>query len=240
MNLNPCTTSTGVYTQGCKISKNYENRTAQETTTLYTTIQDAVALVQFYEGKDASAEPLSFLTEVFKPLIIKSANIVHKYIYKHEQLDDVIQQSYLYFIELVYNYDPSISQFSYYIKSMLERQLRAWSKKQTKHLPVSIDVSIINNLLVDPSLCDVDTVYLKFNELILKDELNNFMEERANRKARSSTVKEVCYKYFLGTHSCKQIAEELSISYHAVYEVIKRIEKEYRVFLEQNSLIGFN
>ena len=232
-------TSTGAYANSCTISRNYQKRTAEDSATLYSTIQDAVEQVQFYKGQDESVEPLTFLTEVFKPLILKSAAIVHKFIYKHEQLDDVIQQGYLQFIELTYGYDPSISQFSYYIKSMLERQLRAWSKKQTKYSAVAMDTAIINNILVDPSLCDMNTVYLQFNELILKDELQEFMEERANRKARSATVREVCYKYFLGTHSCKKIAEELGISYHAVYEVIKRIEKEYKIFLEQNSLIGF-
>jgi len=176
---------------------------------------------------------------VFKPLILKSAAIVHRFIYKHEELNDVIQQGYLQFIELTYAYDPSISQFSYYIKSMLERQLRAWSKKQSRYVATAMDSAIINNILVDPALCDRNTVYLQFNELILMDEMQDFMKARANKKARSATVREVCYKYFLGTHSCKKIAEELDISYHAVYEVIKRIEKEYRIFLEQNSLIGF-
>jgi RNA polymerase sigma factor (sigma-70 family) len=239
MEIKQNTTSTGEYAESCAISKNYQKRTQAQSATLYSTIQDAVETGQVFKGQVESDEPLLFLTEVFKPLILKSASIVHKFVYKHEQLDDVIQQGYVQFLELVYAYDPSISQFSYYIKSMLERQLRAWSKKQSRYTVTSMDSSIINNILVDPSLCDMHTVYIQFNELILRDEMQDFMEERANRKARSATVKEVCYKYFLGTHSCKKIAEELDISYHAVYEVIKRIEKEYRVFLEQNSLIGF-
>lgn len=237
MNVNT-PTPTEDYAESCEISKNYQKRTQVQSAMLYSTIQDAVELAQVFKGLPSSDEPLTFLTEVFKPLILKSASIVHKYIQRHEQLDDVIQQGYVHFLELVYSYDPSISQFSYYVKSMLERQLRAWSKKQSRYTAVSMDCSIISNILVDPSLCNVDTVYLQFNELILKEELQDFMEERANKKARSNTVREVCYKYFLGTHSCKKIAEELGISYHAVYEVIKRIEREYRVFLEQNSIIG--
>lgn len=228
------------YQKSKDLSKNYSSRSNEESSQLYATIQEAVSIVQFYQDKDSGGEEsLQFLTAVFEPLLKKTAGFVHKFVYKHEDFNDVLQETYLKFIELTYQYDPAISQFSYYVKTMLTKQMRAWSKKQKRHVPASVDIAIINNLLVDHSLCDVDTVYMQFNELILIEEFNDFIEDRACKKARSSTVKEVCYKYFLGTHSCKQIAEELQISYHAVYEVIKRIEKEYKVFLEQDSIIGY-
>jgi len=222
-----------------KLSRNHATRTKAESSTLYCTIQEAVSQAQYYKDSDDSNESLTFLTIVFEPLIKDSAKNVHKYAQQREDYDDILQQCYVFFIELIYAYDSNISQFAYYVKSMLERQLRAWSKKQSKRFTPAIDSEIINNLLVDPSMCDSDTVYIKFNERILKQELDLFMQLRASRKARSATVKTVCYKYFLGTHTCKQIAEELNISYHAVYEVIKRIERDYKDFLEQHSIIGF-
>lgn len=225
--------------ESCELSKNHTTRTKSQSSTLYCTIQAAVALVQHYRGSDESAEPLSFLTVIFEPLIKDSAYNVYKFSNQREEYDDILQQCYLFFIELVYAYDSSISQFAYFVKSMLQRQLNAWSKKQAKKFAPSIDSEIVNNTLVDPSLCDANTVYLKFNEAILKKEMDEFMEIRANKKARSITVKTVCYKYFMGTHTCKQISEELEISYHAVYEVIKRIERDYREFLKEHSIIGF-
>jgi predicted DNA-binding protein YlxM (UPF0122 family) len=59
------------------------------------------------------------------------------------------------------------------------------------------------------------------------------------KKSRSDTNKTVCTDYFLGSKSCGEIAENLDISYQAVYEIIKKIKKELRDHLHENKYVNF-
>ena len=45
----------------------------------------------------------------------------------------------------------------------------------------------------------------------------------------------MCNKIFLGNTTCSELATELGISYHAVYEIINKIKKELVFFFNENS-----
>lgn len=232
------TLSTGiVYEEGIKLSRNYSSRTESQSNELYKLIQDAAIEAQNPQSRE-SDKALEFLTFAFTPLVKKTASKIYPHLVRFAEYDDVLQETYSLFITLVYSYNPSIASFPYYIQKMLPQQVRAWSQKARKKFSASIDFVVIDNLIADPLLDGKDAVYARYHTSILAQEYEDFILSRAEKKAKSVTVKEVCYNYFLGKETCVQISERLGISYHAVYEVIKRLEKEIRRFLEEESLAG--
>jgi RNA polymerase sigma factor (sigma-70 family) len=228
-----------VYEKGVELSRNFKKRTSEQTSELYRLIKQAVMDAQDPQHPE-SDKALLFITVLFDPLVKKVSSRIYPFVSKYEEFEDVLQETYAAFINLVYQYNPLISSFPYYVNNMLPKQVKAWSQKTRKKASSPIDVTIVDNRLVDPMMDSKDTVYDKYNGLILEKEYEEFILKRAEKKAKSGTVKEVCYSYFLGGDTCSQIAERLNISYHAVYEVIKRIEKELRKFLEEDSFTGFS
>ncbi len=225
------------YKRGINLSKNFQVRTSEETTELYALIKEAVLLAQDPQNMNAD-ESLAFVIYIFDPLIRKVASKIYPHIKDYEEYDDTLQETYVTFIHLVYGYDPNIATFPYYVRNMLPRQVRAWSQRTRKKSSCPVDMIIVDNKLVDPTLNKQDAVYDRYNSLIFEKEYEDFILQRAKKKAKSDTVKEVCYNYFLGKLTCSQIADKLGISYHAVYEVIQRINKELKVFLSENSFTG--
>lgn len=222
------------FEQGLNLSRNFKQRTKQETTHLYSLIQWAVLEAQDPQSKNSEAS-LAFITSVFEPLIRKVATRIYPQIYKHEEFNDILQETYVTFLQLVYAYDPVISSFPYYVSKMLPQQVKAWSNRVSKRTASPIDITILENYLTDPLLEDKSKSSSRYESYVLMQEYEEFILLRAQKKAKSDTVKQVCYDYFLGGKTCSEIAEERNISYHAVYEVIKRIERELRKFLQDHA-----
>lgn len=221
--------------KNAKVSRNFENRTELETQELYDTIKEAVLCAQDPQNDD-SDKALAFIVFVFDPLIRKIAGKIYFYIKDCEEYEDILQETYATFIRLVYGYNPSISAFPYYIKNMLPRQVKAWSQRTKRKSYIPVDTVIVDNAIADPFMNSKDSVYERYNSYVMQEEYKEFIMQRAERKTKSNTVKEVCYNYFLGSSSCTQLAKKLGISYHAVYEIIQRIKLELQVFLEENTL----
>lgn len=221
------------YDRGVLLSKSFETRTNDETYELYSLIKESVLCAQDPQNEN-SDKALAFVTYIFDPLIRKVAAKIYPHVKNYEEFEDTLQETYVTFINLVYGYDPNIATFPYYIGNMLPRQVKAWSQKTRKKSSIPVDVVIVDNKIADPIMDHKDAVYERYNNYILEKEYEEFILQRAEKKAKSSTVREVCYNYFLGSKSCSAIAQDLSISYHAVYEVVGRIRRELEVFLKGN------
>lgn len=226
------------FTKGAKLSRSFETRTQVETQELYDTIKNAVLCSQNPQNAD-SDKALQFIVFVFDPLIKKIASKLYLYIKDYEEYEDILQETYATFIRLVYGYNPSISAFPYYIRNMLPRQVKAWSQRTKKRSYFPIDTVIVDNALADPHLNTKDNVYDRYNSYIVDGEIEEFILQRAEKKAKSDTVREVCYNYFLGGMTCTTLAKKLNISYHAVYEIINRIKAELQIFVQESSFTEF-
>ncbi len=222
--------------RGIKLSKNFETRSCEETQELYNMIKDSVSCAQDPQNTD-SDKALAFIVFIFDPLIRKIASKIYPHVRDYEEYEDTLQETYVTFIHLVYGYNPNISTFPYYIRNMLPRRVKAWSQKTRKKSSYPVDVAIVDSTFADPSMDNRDGVYDRYNSLIFQREYEQFILKRAEKKAKSDTVKEVCYNYFLGHKSCRQISVGLGVSYHAVYEVIGRLRRELEVFLKENCFV---
>jgi RNA polymerase sigma factor (sigma-70 family) len=218
---------------GLKISKNFSNRGSEDTELLYHIIEEAVDIVQSDDKKHHSTA-MGFLVSVYEPYIKKLASKIYKKMDTFVEYEDVLQETRLMFIQLVYRYKKEISSFSYYIKYLLPQHMYVWYKKYRDTYTTPVDTQSLETWITHPKFKEEAAVFEFLNSRILENDYIEFIERRAEKKSRSLTVKNVCYRYFLGSESCAAIAHDLGISYHAVYEIIGKIKKELRVFLHES------
>lgn len=222
------------YSEAIRISRNFNNRSLDDTKKLYSTIQDAVDLAQEQDGIK-SEKAINFLIEVYEPYIKKISGRYYPYVEIPFEFDDVYQEVCVIFLLLTYRYKKEISSFSYYINYMLPQYMNVWMQKINSNNITPIDLKVIESTISHPAFDSEEKVFDYFNGLIFEKEYTAFIIERSKRSSRSNTVKEVCYKIFLGSTTCSELANELGISYHAVYEIIMKIKKELVEFFNENN-----
>jgi DNA-directed RNA polymerase specialized sigma subunit len=223
-----------VYTEAVRLSRSFNSRSVEETKKLYGTIQKAVTIAQQKNG-DESEFAMSFLLEVYEPYIKKIAGRYFPYVENPMEFDDVFQEVCVIFLLLTYKYNKDISSFSYYINLMLPQYMNVWIQKINTTTIIPVDIKVIESTLSHPAFDSKEKVFDYYNGLIIEKEYTTFIQKRSEKSSRSSTVKEVCHKIFLGNTTCSELATELGISYHAVYEIINKIKKELMYFFNENN-----
>ncbi len=229
---------TTLFSEGVSISRNFEGRSINDTTQLYEIIKVAVSLAQDPTQGIRHKRAVDFLAKIFQPFIKKWSSKVYQNLKGIVDYADVLQESYALFFTLLERYNSSISQFSYYISIMLPQHLNRWAEKEIIYKNVNISVNIKDFDLVDPNLGTSKLVEDYLLSFVLTGEYIEFILQRAEKQSRSTTVKEVCNKFFLGKSTCSEIARELGISYHAVYEIIGKIKVELIGFFYKNAFSG--
>ena len=222
------------YAKAICLSRNFNNRSIEETKKLYGTIQEAVTIAQKKEGEDSELA-ISFLLKVYEPYVKKIAGRYFPYVENPLEFDDVFQEVCVIFLLLTYKYNKDIASFSYYINLMLPQYMNVWIQKIKSTTMIPVDLKIIESTICHPAFDSEEKVFDYFNGLIFEKEYTAFIQKRSKKSSRSSTVKEVCNKIFLGNTTCSELATELGISYHAVYEIINKIKKELMFFFNENS-----
>jgi RNA polymerase sigma factor (sigma-70 family) len=223
----------GSYDEGMTISRDFEEREAKDTEKLYDIIKKAIWYVK--EGNDTQREKATkFLLELFEPLVRKVSSKIFQYIKGRVDYADVLQETYTMFLSLLNRYNPGRSAFTYYIGVMLPQHMNRWVEREVLYNVVNIPVDMKEYSLADPTFSSTDSVSSYLNAYVLSKEYTAFIEQRSLRHSRSTTVHEVCHRYFLGRSSCSEIAKDLNISYHAVYEIIGKIKKELEQFFYYN------
>jgi RNA polymerase sigma factor (sigma-70 family) len=205
---------------------------------LYGIIQQALIFAKDAESPQ-SAPSLEFLVKVYEPFIVKVSKSLYQKMSLKEEFNDILQLTYEVFLKLVYNYNPDIASFSYYIKKMLLQHTREYIKKYTISYSVPICSIVIENCMFDPYLSDEDKVYDIFNSYILEKEYIEFIKEKATQISRRKTIHEVCYRHFLNKESCSEIAAGLNITYHAVYQVIEKIKADLIQFFNRSKFCDY-
>lgn len=223
------------YVEMLKLSRNFRNRSIDATRKLYNAIQEAASLAIIKKDKDkASQEAIDFLVKIYEPYIKKIAGKFFPFVESKMDFNDVLQETYLIFLTLLYRYDKNISSFSYFIKLLLPQHVYVWVEKISSEDCSPIDTLVIEDSLSHPNLDKEDKVYVYFNSKILEAEYINYILDRSEKSSRSNTVREVCLKIFLGSSTCSTLSRELGITYHAVYEIVNKIKKELRFFFNNN------
>jgi len=223
------------YARALVLSRNFNSRTLEETKELYKTIQQAVAFVQ-KKGEESEAAA-TFLAKIYEPYIKKITGKFYPFVDSKLEFEDVLQEAYALFMVLIFKYNKKIASFSYYIKSMLPKHVDVWTKKinDTNRFS-SIDIRSVEDTIYHPYTENSEGY---FESKILEQEYINFIIERSKRSSRSDTVREVCNKIFLGNTTCSDLAKELNISYHAVYEIMNKIKAELKWFFSANQFSEF-
>lgn len=219
-----------------KISRDYACRTASESNNLYGYISGLITAVKTGNDKDAR-ESLNSLIELFKPAIFNIIRVMYPKVYGAIEFDDFMQECYCIFISLVYAYDPTISKFPHYIKVMLPKYVSAWSQKTIKKSRNVIPLEDMD--IANPYSEDADTAINRLLAHVYYEEYTQFIENYAKKSTKTDTLKAVCYRHFLGQDSCRTIAEDLNISYHAVYDYISKIKKELNYYIKHSPLFDF-
>jgi len=229
--------SQATYEEGMHISRNFENRAEKDTKKLYEIIKQAIYV--FREGSPRDREKATeFLADLYEPYIRKISNKLYRNLHGAQDYTDILQETYAMFLTLLNRYNPEVSAFTYYIGVMLPQHMNRWAEKEMLYNSVNMPVDITEYTLTDPSFKNADVVFEYLNAYVLTREYKEFIIKRAKRQSRSGTVSEVCYRYFLGSDSCSEIARDLGISYHAVYEIIGKIKKELQQFFYNSSFSG--
>lgn len=222
------------YKKAIKSSRNFNNRSQEETRKLYQNIQKAVVLA-LKEDNNA----IDFLVEIYEPYIKKIAGKYYTYVSNRMDYNDVLQETFVMFLTLLYRYNKDIASFSYYIKMLLPQHMYVWVEKVNIDKSIPIDVGTIENTLPHPEFDDTHKVYSYFDSRIVEDEYIEFILKRSEKSSRSPTVKAVCLKIFLGSTTCSELSKELGITYHAVYEIVNKIKKELQYFFHDNAFSGY-
>ncbi len=177
---------------------------------------------------------------LFFPLILKlSLNMYFKYgkiYYPKFVPSDVFQEAYLIFLKLLNKFDLKRSvAFSHYVNVMLKKYLYSYVMNVVKNLSKESVRMIANSQAFDRHCLTghrfvlnvlADIVYKDFIELI------NIIK---NKKCKASkTYQVICDDIFLGSKETSQVAKELGITYHAVYEIEKRIQKQIADMINSN------
>ena len=222
-----------LYAEGMSISRNFEHREEHETERLYSIIKRAV-LLAIRGTEEENKRATIFLTNLFEPYIKKISSRIFHALGRSIEYSDVLQETYTMFLWLLKRYNPDISAFSYYIGVMLPQHMNRWAEKEMIFSNINISVDIKDHSVIDPLYSTSSSVESYLNAYVLAGDYKEFILKRAERQSRSGTVKEVCIKYFLGESTCSDIAKDLGISYHAVYEIIGKIKKELEEFFSRN------
>ncbi|MFA5154344.1 MAG: sigma-70 family RNA polymerase sigma factor [Clostridia bacterium] len=226
------------YTKGLKISRNHKKRKIEETEELYAIIKQAVKKARDTESKD-SEKSMQFLIELYTPFISSIAFNLFKKISGSSEFLDVKQEVCLNFISLVYKYDETKSEFSYYIRKMLPKYMIKWINKEMLYNTRMSPFTYNTDLLYDMPTTQESGVEDHLDNYIINKEYIEFIQKKSEEKSKSTTNKEVCLNYFLGPDSISTIAKRLEISYHAVYQKINSIKEDTKEFFHDNMFCGY-
>ena len=219
-----------------KLSKSYKSRSKEESECLYSYIQSLLEDVNNGKEKEIKSA-IDDLLLLFKPIILKFSSYYYPKVKDQLDYDDVLQEGYCIFISCCYNYNKELSSFPYYIKDNFPRYFHSWAKGVWKQADKINDEPFVDQ--PHPMFDDDDKVFSRLLEELFKREYTDFIIKLSNKYSKTDTYKTVCDEYFLGGRSCKDIAESLNISYHAVYDCIGKIKRDLNYFIKNNVNFDF-
>jgi hypothetical protein len=210
-----------------KLSENYKKRLLEDSLKLYANIEGCVYMAQ--QGDEYANTYLFF---IMLPFLKRVSHSIQYYAIKlNVSIDykDVFQQAYIYFNHYLMKYDPTKNiSFLNYIKKILFLKLRRWRNKEIENITGMYtyypDVILNNNK-------DTTLGHVISNEMI--SNIYNIIEEK-RKKARSLTVIKVIDDVIFGSKNIREVSRELNVSYHAAYEIYRKILNSIAYYVNQD------
>lgn len=203
-----------------------KKKTKDEYTDLYE-IVDALAVKAKNMTKSYSAAMFAeILVYLFFPKILTSCGVV--YYYKLEflndrlEFDDIFQEAVIDFLEFIKKYEKGKSTFSYYIGKFFDKHITELLRSDINYIKMTPVSMSVNSQARDNIYSDADSL---LNELAEKEVMEAILQilKKVRKKGRTRTVDRVC-ESFLNGKTCSELAENLGLSYHAIYEIKQRIQ----------------
>lgn len=219
-----------------KLSQGYKTRSKEDTQRLYEYIEGLALTAQDVDNPD-SKKAMEDLLTMFKPKICRIVKNYFNVVKDYCELDDFLQESYCIFIALVYAFDPTRSYFLHYINEYLHNKIRNWAEKVVKQ----------NHFITLIGFDDVeeygqthrDGIFSQLLKDMYDDEYLDFIQRLSTKRTKTKTLQVICRDYFLGTKKCQVIADDLGITYHAVYDYITKIKRELNHYLKTDDKFDF-
>lgn len=176
---------------------------------------------------------------LFFPLILKlSTNMYFKYCknyYPKIVLSDIFQEAYVIFLKMIDKYDFERSKFFYYTNIMLRKYLYVYVRKIINKISKESVRMVGNSQAFDRHCMTEHKFVLNILADIVYRDFVELMETIKSTKSRApKTINTICDEIFFGPKDTAQVARELGISYHAVYEIEKRIQKKIADMINNN------
>ena len=219
------------YKEAMRLSRSFHNRSKVNSEQLYAYIATAVKEAQD-PGNPATHKSINFIVKLYEPFIKNVSYTVFSSLKKQIEFQDAFQETVEVFLKLLYRYNSSLASFSYYIYRFLPQYMKLRINHELRYQQTPIDNFIIDALLSSGVEHNGFDQFDFFDVPLLEQEYIAFITRRSLKESKSGTMKEVCNSYFLGHKTCSEIAKELNISYHAVYEIINKIKGELVEFLK--------
>lgn len=221
------------YAEALKLSRSFNNRSKENSEKLYAYIALAVKEAQDPTNL-TSKQSVDFLVKLYEPFIKKVSYTMFKSLKKQIEFQDAFQETVEIFLSLLYKYKADLAAFSYYIYRFLPQYLRLRIAHAVQLQQTPVDSIIIEVMLSNGIEQSGFDQFDLFDIPLLEKEYIAFIQKRSLKESKSGTMKEVCNNYFLGHKTCSEIAQDLNISYHAVYEIINKIKVELIDFLKNS------
>lgn len=176
---------------------------------------------------------------LFFPLILKtSVNMYFKYVsgyYPRCVPSDIFQEAYIIFLEMIDRYNSDRAVFPHYVNVMLKKYLYVYTMKTLSYLSKTSTRMVPNSQAMDRHCISEHKFMLNVLADIVYNDYIDLITIIKNEKSKSiKTMTKICDNIFLGSKDCSQIAKELGITYHAVYEIEKRIQKRIADMINSN------
>jgi len=212
------------------------NKTEEEQIELYYSINSLID--SYNKGIRISRDALYL---IFYPLIRKTIfDLTYKLVKKGKIplsiCQDLLQESFIMFNDLLDNYNKSTF-FPYYIKKFIKFSVDRYLKRYINYSKrILVSIAINSQALDKRQNTERQALFnLFYNDYI---KFINILKTKKYRRSGSWSI--VCDEYFVNYKTILQIANELGLTYHSIYQIVSRIQDELYQLINDSKYTNFN
>lgn len=188
---------------------------------LYAYIQEQACL-----AKEGNSIAVRILYHLFQQLMLKECWLLYirhgSNYYPRYAFDDLWQDSYFIFIDMLDHYDENKSFFTYYIWKNFKKRVYSLMMRQLKYLQQT-SVRLTGNGTIDFMYGHNDSFMNILTQINIINEIQKLLIQ-IKKKAKSETTRQVCDNIIFGQFSIRDLAKQNNVSYHAVYQIYESIQ----------------
>lgn len=219
-----------------------EDKSKDEVIELYKAIDELVMASKKMDKTKKGSVASEILLYAFYPKILTSTGVI----YRNELRDyrdrisiyDLFQESYMTFLKMIFHYKKSKSTFGYYFGRYFRKYIISNMSEMINYVKMTPVRMIADSQAKDYLLYDKDSLLDLLIEKTLLEDINKIIK-KYKKVGKTKTVDTVCKNFFEGK-SCQEIANDLGLSYHAVYQVKERLMIKLADMLNQHKYCNYS